>query len=65
MSLPKPGDIWTKDFRSADAAVRNLPEDRPIRLVQWNIERGCAQAVSYAHMQFSLAFETTLTLHQV
>ncbi|KAK9909184.1 hypothetical protein WJX75_008403 [Coccomyxa subellipsoidea] len=40
MSLPKPGDIWTKDFRSADAAVRNLPEDRPIRLVQWNIERG-------------------------
>ncbi|EIE25249.1 hypothetical protein COCSUDRAFT_40556 [Coccomyxa subellipsoidea C-169] len=40
MSLPKPAEIWTKDFRPANAPVQSLPEDRPIRLVQWNIERG-------------------------
>ncbi|BDA41513.1 hypothetical protein COCOBI_02-2940 [Coccomyxa sp. Obi] len=40
MSLPKPAEILCKDIRPASAIAQNVPADRPLRLVQWNIERG-------------------------
>lgn len=41
-SLPKPGELVHFDYRSQDAvkAAAHLDADRPLRVVQWNIERG-------------------------
>ena len=41
-TLPKPGDIVHIDYRSPEAvaAAGHLDETRPLRVVQWNIERG-------------------------
>ena len=42
-SLPKPGEILHIDFRAdgaGDAASAALSSGRPLRVVQWNIERG-------------------------
>jgi hypothetical protein len=42
-SLPKPGEIVHIDFRpdgAGAAAARALEAGRPLRVVQWNIERG-------------------------
>ncbi|CAL5222550.1 g4930 [Coccomyxa viridis] len=40
MNLPKPGEIRSKDFRTAASAPRGNGKAETIRLVQWNIERG-------------------------
>lgn len=41
-SLPKPGEILRRDYRtpSVKAEVLARPASAPIRMVQWNIERG-------------------------
>lgn len=41
-TLPKPGDIVHLDYRSPEAiaAASHPDETRPLRVVQWNIERG-------------------------
>ena len=41
-SLPKPGEILRRDHRtpSVKAEVLARPASAPIRMVQWNIERG-------------------------
>jgi hypothetical protein len=40
--LPKPGTILVKDFRSdaTKAEAKARPKDQPVKLLQWNIERG-------------------------
>ena len=38
--MPKPGEIRSKDFRAATSAPIGDGKTEPIRLVQWNIERG-------------------------
>ena len=39
MHLTPPGEIFTADFRPSPAPATALPSN-PIKLLQWNIERG-------------------------
>jgi hypothetical protein len=39
MELPKPGELLQLDFRTNKSPSDAKP-DRPLKLVQWNIERG-------------------------
>ncbi|GIL87753.1 hypothetical protein Vretimale_13082 [Volvox reticuliferus] len=38
--LPRPAEVLLFDFRPAPAQRPSIQADRPIKLVQWNIERG-------------------------
>lgn len=42
MELPKPGELLHLDFREnkSPRAPSDAQPDRPLKLVQWNIERG-------------------------
>jgi hypothetical protein len=37
--LPNPGEVVHIDFRAPDSSAKQL-QTRPIKLLQWNIERG-------------------------
>ncbi|KAI3428040.1 hypothetical protein D9Q98_006426 [Chlorella vulgaris] len=40
VTLTPPGQLFRRDFRPAGQATSAGPENRPIKLLQWNIERG-------------------------
>ncbi|KAL4858574.1 hypothetical protein ACK3TF_001528 [Chlorella vulgaris] len=40
VTLTPPGQLFRRDFRPAGQATFVGPENRPIKLLQWNIERG-------------------------
>ncbi len=49
MNLPKPGEIRSKDFRTAASAPTGNGKAETVRLVQWNIERGYCPVAFETH----------------
>jgi len=49
--LPKPGQVVHVDFRQQELRFLSSETQRPLRLVQWNIERGYQLQLVIQHLQ--------------